>query len=42
MVVIEFPSMERAQAWYRSDAYQAIVNLRLESSAGNVFIADRV
>ena len=40
VVVIEFPSMERAQAWYQSDAYQAIINLRLEGSAGSVFIAD--
>ena len=40
VVVIEFPSMEHAQAWYQSDAYQAIINLRLEGSAGSVFIAD--
>ena len=42
VVVIEFPSMERAQAWYSSDVYQAIINLRLEGSAGSVFIADGV
>ena len=39
-VVVEIPSVERAQAWYRSDAYQAIVNQRLQGSAGSVFIAD--
>ena len=42
VVVIEFPSMERAQAGYQSDAYQAIINLRLDGSAGSVFIADGV
>ena len=42
VVVIEFPSVEHAQAWYRSDAYQAIVSLRLEGSAGSVLIADGV
>lgn len=31
VVVIEFPSMERAQAWYQSDAYQAIT---LETAFG--------
>ena len=42
VVVIEFPSMERAQAWYNSDGYQAIVTLRLEGSEGSVLIADGV
>ena len=42
VVVIEFPNMERAQAWYKSDEYQAIINLRLEGSAGSVLIADGV
>ena len=42
VVVIEFPSMERAQARYRSDTYQAIVDLRLKGSAGSVLIADGV
>lgn len=30
IVVIEFPSMEQARAWYGSDAYQAILPLRLK------------
>ena len=42
VVVIEFPNMDRAQAWYDSDEYQAIINLRLEGSVGSVLIADGV
>ena len=42
VVVIEFPNMVRAQAWYDSDEYQAIINLRLEGSVGSVLIADGV
>jgi uncharacterized protein (DUF1330 family) len=42
VVVIEFPNIERAQAWYDSDEYQAIVNLRLEGSVGSGLIADGV
>jgi len=34
--------MERAQAWYDSDEYQAIINLRLEGSVGSGLIADGV
>ena len=34
--------MERAQAWYDSDEYLAIINLRLEGSVGSVLIADGV
>ena len=40
VVIIEFPSVERAQAWYSSDAYQEIINLCLEGSVGSVIIAD--
>ena len=42
VVVSEFPNMERAQAWYDSDEYQAIINLRLEGSVGSGLIADGV
>ena len=42
VVVIEFPNMERAQAWYDSDEYQAIINLRLVGSVGSGLIADGV
>jgi uncharacterized protein (DUF1330 family) len=39
-VVIEFPSRAQAEGWYKSDAYQKIIQLRLKSSAGNFVIAD--
>jgi uncharacterized protein (DUF1330 family) len=32
VVVVEFPSRERARAWYESDAYKAIRHLRTESA----------
>ena len=34
-VIIRFPSMEKALDWYRSDAYQAIRPLRLQSTDEN-------
>lgn len=36
-VLIEFPSVERAQAWYDSDAYQAILPIRLANSTAKFF-----
>lgn len=39
-VVIEFPSREAAESWYKSAAYQKIIPLRLKSSAGNFVIVD--
>jgi uncharacterized protein (DUF1330 family) len=32
VVVVEFPSRERARAWYDSGAYKAIRHLRIESA----------
>jgi uncharacterized protein (DUF1330 family) len=32
VVVVEFPSVERAREWYDSDAYKAIRHLRIESA----------
>ena len=32
IVVVEFPSRERARAWYDSDAYKAIRHLRIEGA----------
>ena len=32
IVVIEFPNIERARAWYESDAYQEILPLRTRNS----------
>ena len=34
IVLIEFPSMEQARAWYASDAYQQILPLRTRHSDG--------
>ena len=38
-VIIEFPSREAAEGWYRSAAYQKIIGLRHDSS-GNLVILD--
>lgn len=40
LVIIEFPSRTAAEAWYKSDAYQKIIALRLNSTAGNLIIVD--
>jgi uncharacterized protein (DUF1330 family) len=42
VVVIEFPDRAAADAWYRSDAYQAILPLRTEHSRSVVWILDGV
>ena len=39
-VVIEFPSSEAFHAWYGSDAYQAILPLRLESTPGTLIVVN--
>ena len=40
LVVIEFPSRAAVETWYRSDAYQKIIGLRLNSTVGNLVIVD--
>ena len=40
LVIIEFPSREAANSWYRSPAYQSLVPLRHMSSVGNMVIVD--
>jgi uncharacterized protein (DUF1330 family) len=42
LVVIEFPDRDRARAWYRSDAYQAILPLRTQNASGEVIFVDTV
>ena len=38
-VIIEFPSLERAHEWYRSEEYRELLKLRLEGSRGTaVFV----
>lgn len=39
-VIGEFPSLEQAQAWYASAAYEAIAPLRRASTTGRVFIVE--
>ena len=42
LVVIEFPSRQAAETWYRSPEYQKILPLRLKSGTGNFVIVDGV
>jgi uncharacterized protein (DUF1330 family) len=39
-VILEFPSRAAAEAWYKSDAYQDIIGLRLNSARGSLVIID--
>jgi uncharacterized protein (DUF1330 family) len=39
-VIIEFPSREAADGWYKSADYQKIIGLRHKSSSGNLVILD--
>ena len=39
-VIIEFPSRDAAEGWYKSAAYQKIIGLRHQSSKGNLVILD--
>ena len=42
LIIIEFPDLERARAWYFSDEYQDIVALRTGNSDGSVVLVDGV
>ena len=42
LVIIEFPSREAAEGWYRSEEYQKVISLRLNSTSGSVIIVDGV
>jgi uncharacterized protein (DUF1330 family) len=39
-VILEFPSREKAEAWYKSEPYQKIIGLRLNSARGSLVIID--
>jgi uncharacterized protein (DUF1330 family) len=39
-VVLEFPSRAQAEAWYTSEAYQAIIHYRKNNSTGNLILVD--
>jgi uncharacterized protein (DUF1330 family) len=41
-VVVEFPSMDIATAWYNSPAYTTLKNLRMSCSVGRAFIVEGV
>lgn len=40
LVMIEFPSREVAEGWYRSPEYQKIIGLRLSSTVTNLIIVE--
>lgn len=42
VIVLEFPDRSRAEGWYASAAYQEILPLRTENSAGTALIVDGV
>jgi len=42
IIVIAFESLEKAQAWYDSPAYDAIKPIRIGSTKSRVFIAEGV
>ena len=39
-VVGEFPSLDKARAWYDSEGYQAIIHLRKNASTGHLFMVE--
>lgn len=41
-IVIAFPDMAAARAWYDSPAYQAILHYRTDNAEGAVFLIDGV
>lgn len=40
IVVLEFPSRDAAEAWYRSEAYQAVLPIRLAAARCQFVIVD--
>ena len=40
LVVIEFPSMDAARAFYHSPAYAPVLRLRLDSASSDVVLAE--
>ena len=40
MVVLEFPSLEQAQKWYRSPEYAPLITLRQKGSKGKVILVE--
>lgn len=42
LIVIEFPNLDRARAWYGSPAYRRILPYRLDNAEGAVILAQGV
>jgi uncharacterized protein (DUF1330 family) len=42
VVLVRFPSLEKAQAWYESEEYQALLPVRLEASDGDLYIVEGI
>ncbi len=42
LILIEFPDIERARAWYESPGYQTILPLRTENSDGSAILVEGV
>ena len=40
VVMLEFPSMEQARAWYRSEDYRAALKLRLAASSSQAVLCE--
>ena len=40
MVLLEFPSYEQAQQWYRSPEYAPLITLRQKASRGRLILAE--
>jgi uncharacterized protein (DUF1330 family) len=40
VVVLEFPTMEQALKWYRSDDYAPLIKLRQKASRGKLIIVE--
>jgi uncharacterized protein (DUF1330 family) len=39
-VVLQFPDRDAALSWYHSDAYQAVIGMRLASTEGHMVLVD--
>jgi uncharacterized protein (DUF1330 family) len=42
IVILEFPSVERARAWYESDGYREAMALRQRTSDGSLLLVEGV
>jgi len=40
VVVVEFPTMEQAQKWYRSAEYAPLIKLRQKASKGKLLLVE--